>query len=62
VGPSESPVADRDRTWLHRRSLDTTSFQARPFYEKLGYAVFGTLDDHPLSHAHYLLRKQLRAS
>ena len=24
--------------------LDTFSFQARPFYEKLGYAVFGTLE------------------
>lgn len=42
--------------------LDTASFQARPFYEKLGYTVFGTLEDHPVGHAHYLLSKRLAAS
>lgn len=26
--------------------LDTYEFQARGFYEKLGYEIFGTLDDH----------------
>lgn len=26
--------------------LDTFSFQARPFYEKLGYRVFGILENH----------------
>jgi GNAT superfamily N-acetyltransferase len=39
--------------------LDTFSFQARPFYEKLGYHVFGTLDDHPRGHQHYFLTKHL---
>ena len=28
--------------------LDTFSFQARPFYEKLGYRVYGVLDDFPV--------------
>jgi len=42
--------------------LDTFSFQARPFYEKLGYRVFGTLDNHPEGHAHYFLTKHLGAS
>ncbi len=42
--------------------LDTASFQARPFYEKLGYTVFGTLEDHPVGHSHYLLSKRLGAS
>jgi GNAT superfamily N-acetyltransferase len=28
--------------------LDTLSFQARPFYEKLGYRVYGALDDFPV--------------
>jgi GNAT superfamily N-acetyltransferase len=37
--------------------LDTFSFQARPFYEKRGYAVFGTLDDHPRGQCRYFLRK-----
>jgi GNAT superfamily N-acetyltransferase len=39
--------------------LDTFSFQARPFYEKLGYRVFGTLEDHPAGHRHYFMTKQL---
>jgi GNAT superfamily N-acetyltransferase len=37
--------------------LDTFSFQARPFYEKLGYRVFGTLAEHPRGHEHYFLTK-----
>ncbi len=39
--------------------LDTFSFQARPFYEKLGYTVFGTLHDHPVGGARYFLSKRL---
>ncbi|MGB8682653.1 MAG: GNAT family N-acetyltransferase [Candidatus Binatus sp.] len=39
--------------------LDTFSFQARPFYEKLGYRIFGTLEDHPIGHTHYFLKKTL---
>jgi hypothetical protein len=41
--------------------LDTFSFQARPFYEKLGYKVFGTLEDQPPGHTHYWLAKKLVA-
>jgi GNAT superfamily N-acetyltransferase len=39
--------------------LDTFSFQARPFYEKLGYRVFGTLENHPTGHQHYFMTKKL---
>ncbi len=39
--------------------LDTFSFQARPFYEKQGYVVFGTLEDHAGGHELYFLRKRL---
>lgn len=39
--------------------LDTYSFQARPFYERLGYAVFGTLDDCPPGQARFYLAKHL---
>jgi len=39
--------------------LDTFSFQARPFYEKLGYRVFGTLENHPVGHRHYFMTKKL---
>jgi GNAT superfamily N-acetyltransferase len=40
--------------------LDTFSFQALGFYQKLGYAVFGTLDDFPLGgHRRFFLKKDL---
>jgi catechol 2,3-dioxygenase-like lactoylglutathione lyase family enzyme len=39
--------------------LDTFSFQARPFYERHGYRVFGTLDDYPGEHRRYYMRKTL---
>jgi GNAT superfamily N-acetyltransferase len=40
--------------------LDTYSFQARPFYEKLGYRVFGQLPDHPPGHTRFFMFKSLR--
>jgi GNAT superfamily N-acetyltransferase len=42
--------------------LDTFSFQARPFYEKLGYRVFGMLENHPAGHQHYFMTKQLNCA
>jgi hypothetical protein len=41
--------------------LSTFGFQARPFYEKMGYEVFATLEDCPVGHCEYFLRKQLAA-
>ncbi len=43
----------------HSVALDTHSFQARPFYEKRGYEVFGTLDGYPGEHKKFFLRKKL---
>jgi GNAT superfamily N-acetyltransferase len=37
--------------------LDTFSFQARAFYEHLGYRVFGTIEDQPPGHARHFLQK-----
>jgi GNAT superfamily N-acetyltransferase len=37
--------------------LDTFSFQARGFYERLGYTVFGTFEDYPPGHSRFFLRK-----
>ena len=39
--------------------LDTYAFQAPRFYEKLGYAVFGQLDDHPRGQSRFFLQKRL---
>ncbi|HET9637283.1 MAG TPA: GNAT family N-acetyltransferase [Gemmatimonadaceae bacterium] len=41
-------------------SLDTFEYQARPFYEKLGYELFGTLDGYPPGYRQFYLRKSLR--
>ncbi|MGK2285393.1 GNAT family N-acetyltransferase [Pedomonas sp. V897] len=39
--------------------LDTFSFQARGFYEKLGFSVFGELPGHPRGGARYFMSKTL---
>jgi GNAT superfamily N-acetyltransferase len=40
--------------------LDTFSFQAKPFYEAIGYAQFGELADFPPGHVRHFLWKPLR--
>lgn len=39
--------------------LDTFDFQAKGFYEKQGYEVFGVLDDCPEGHKRYYMKKRL---
>ena len=39
--------------------LDTFSFQARPFYEELGYETLGILEDFPTGHERIFLKKKL---
>ncbi len=43
----------------HAAWVDTFSFQAPEFYQKLGYYEFGRLDDYPTGHARVFLAKQL---
>src|SRR5262245_56429467 len=45
----------------HDAYLDTFSFQARPFYEKRGYQVFGELEGFA-EHTRYFMRKPLGQS
>ncbi|MEQ1769996.1 MAG: GNAT family N-acetyltransferase [Devosia sp.] len=40
--------------------LDTFDFQARGFYEKLGYAVFGELPNYPGKHSRFFLSKRIQ--
>jgi GNAT superfamily N-acetyltransferase len=40
--------------------LDTHSFQAPAFYQRVGYSIFGVIDNYPVGHAKYYLKKQLR--
>ncbi len=47
------------RRGCHAAHLDTMSFQALPFYEKNGYTVFGVLNDLPVGHSRYFLKKAL---
>ena len=42
--------------------LDTMSFQAPDFYIKLGYSIFGKLEDMPTGHTRYYLQKSLNGA
>ena len=48
------------RRGCHGVWLDTFSFQARGFYERLGYSLFGAIGDYPPGHSRYFLKKVLR--
>jgi GNAT superfamily N-acetyltransferase len=44
----------------HSAWLDTFEFQARGFYERLGYSCFGELPDFPAGFARYFMKKVLK--
>ncbi len=52
----EKIAAERGCTLIH---LDTFDFQAKDFYVKQGYKVFGILNDSPEGHCRYYLSKRL---
>lgn len=39
--------------------LDTFDFQARTFYERQGYVIFGVQEDYPPGHSRFYLRRDL---
>ncbi|MGY3869216.1 GNAT family N-acetyltransferase [Aeromonas crassostreae] len=55
LGAMEQYARSKGITNYH---LETTSFQALPFYQKQGYEVFGQLPDMPPGHISYFLKKQ----
>jgi len=56
IAAMEHAAKERGSAAAH---LDTFSYQARPFYESLGYEVFGTLDDYPQGHQRFFMKKTL---
>lgn len=48
------------RRGCHSVHLMTGSFNALPFYQKRGYAIFGELNDMPPGHKQYFMCKKLR--
>jgi len=43
----------------HNAHVDTYSFEAKPFYERLGYKPFATLEDYPKGYCKYFLKKEI---
>jgi len=62
-GLGSQPIAQAEKEAMRRGCrgvwLDTFSFQARGFYERLGYTVFGAIEDHPPGQSRYFLKKIL---
>ena len=55
----EAAEAEAARRGCAHAHCDTFEFQALPFYEKLGYEVFGQLEDYPPGFSRFFLRKLL---
>jgi GNAT superfamily N-acetyltransferase len=52
----ETEARKRNCLGMH---LDTFSFQAKYFYLKLGFTIFGEIHDHPKGHDRYYLKKKI---
>ena len=63
LGLGRRLMADAEEEALRRGCraawLDTFEFQARGFYERLGYSCFATLPEYPKGYSRYFLQKQL---
>lgn len=56
IGQVEALASERGKTGIW---LDTYSFQAPGFYEKLGYTEIGHITDYPTGHARHFFAKRL---
>lgn len=56
MGEIERAAVSRGCAHAH---LDTFSFQARGFYERLGYRVFAVLEDYPPGQRRFFMEKTL---
>jgi hypothetical protein len=55
----ETTEIEARRRGCRNAYLDTFSYQAPQFYERLGYVAFGTLQDYPPGHQRVFMNKQL---
>jgi hypothetical protein len=46
----------------HSAWLDTHEFQARAFYERLGYTCFGELPNYPIGFSRFFMKKSLKTT
>jgi len=51
--------AEAVKRGCHGAWLDTFEFQAKAFYERIGYSCFATLPDYPKGSSRYFMRKEL---
>jgi GNAT superfamily N-acetyltransferase len=59
MAAAESEARKRGCRGAH---VDTFSFQAAPFYQKLGFILFGVLEDYPPGHSQLYFRKRFERS
>ena len=59
VGTQLMQMAEREAKarGCHSAWLDTFEFQARPFYERLGYVCFGELPNYPAGFSRFFMKK-----
>lgn len=61
IGTEAMRLAETEarRRGCHGAWLDTFDFQARGFYERLGYDCFAELPDYPRGHRRFFMKKSL---
>ncbi len=61
IGTRVMEMAEREgiSRGCHSAWLDTFEWQARPFYERIGYECFGELPDYPVGFSRFFMKKSL---
>jgi GNAT superfamily N-acetyltransferase len=61
IGTQLMQLAEREAITraCHSAWLDTFEFQARAFYERLGYTCFGELPNYPVGFSRFFMKKEL---